>query len=353
VALDSLWRDLLDEAAPYLQNLIRVTTYFIRVSVLRRKELSRFSLPIQPLGELIDMCHTHEATSRHDKIFALFSMSSDDPGVTGLLPDYLIPWGILFRQLVVLLLGEEVSVKTWDDIEMAVIQGNGLILGKVSSGGKTDHKGRQHVVIIPKDASGHLGLERSWTLHLSAKSVQAGDLVCLLRGAPRPIIIRPCLDFFSVVLITAPLEGIGTENGQPHDLVLVWDWERLRGDMEYETVLQNRVPEHSEIIYLDKTTRLWNTSLILADAEEYGEAAERLKEVVDSYERKFGEKDPRTLACKDKLALLYKNMEQWGETKDQGDKKRDATIDIQSSGATTAQPKIMLFDMEDGAKDLT
>ncbi|RYP61914.1 hypothetical protein DL770_009681 [Monosporascus sp. CRB-9-2] len=323
VALDSRLPGLLGEAPSDLRGLIRSVTYLIRGAVFRRKKVSRstgrFSLRIRPLGELIDMYHTHKATKRHDKVFALLGMSSDDPGAAGILPNYKIPWREFLHQLIKFLLGGEVSVKTWAEAEMAVIESKGLVLGKVSSEGKTNSNNRQRVLITPKDASGHLGPKTPSTLHPSAKSIQAGDLVCLLLGASKPTIIRPCKDYFSVVVIAAPLEGITTEDGERHDLILVWDWKTLHRDLhdrEYETVLRSREAWHpGREGHLDKLSRLWNTALILKDAEEYKKAEVRLREVVEGYEREFGEEDLRTLSGKDKLALAYKNMKQWEEAK--------------------------------------
>lgn len=59
-----------------------------------------FSLRIRALGELIEIYCTREATGRHDKVFALLGMSSDDPVAAGLSPDYGIPWETLLERLV-------------------------------------------------------------------------------------------------------------------------------------------------------------------------------------------------------------------------------------------------------------
>ncbi len=50
------------------------------------------------------MYHTHEATKRHDKIFALLNMSSDDPTSAGIKPEYSLKWGSLMKNLVSFLL---------------------------------------------------------------------------------------------------------------------------------------------------------------------------------------------------------------------------------------------------------
>ncbi|RYO85518.1 hypothetical protein DL766_005733 [Monosporascus sp. MC13-8B] len=99
------------------QNQVRAATYLIKEAIFRPRRTAmssgRFSLGMRSLGELIDMYHTHEATERHDRIFALLGMASDDLNGSGILPNYEIPWELLFQRLVKFLLGGEVSVKTW------------------------------------------------------------------------------------------------------------------------------------------------------------------------------------------------------------------------------------------------
>ena len=77
------------------------------------------------------MYHTHKATKRHDKVYALLGMSSDDLSKAGLLPNYGLPWKELLQRLAKFLLYEKVSVETWGDKEMAVIKSKGCVLGKV------------------------------------------------------------------------------------------------------------------------------------------------------------------------------------------------------------------------------
>jgi hypothetical protein len=115
------------------------------------------------------------------------------------LPNYKISWEELFRQLVEFLLGGQVIVKTGTRSEMTVIEGKGYILGEVSAEGDPDRDDREQVVIRSKDASGRVGPEKKWALQASAKPIQVGDLVCLLQGAPKPVVIRPCKDHLSII----------------------------------------------------------------------------------------------------------------------------------------------------------
>jgi hypothetical protein len=60
----------------------------------------RHSLDICSLSELVDKYHTYKATERHDKIYALLGMSSDDLSVAGLQLKYNTPWKKLMLNLV-------------------------------------------------------------------------------------------------------------------------------------------------------------------------------------------------------------------------------------------------------------
>lgn len=67
-------------------------TYLIRGAIFRPNYVvsgpGRVSQDICLLGELIDMYYAHKATQRHDKVYALLGMSSDDASKANLLPDY-------------------------------------------------------------------------------------------------------------------------------------------------------------------------------------------------------------------------------------------------------------------------
>jgi tetratricopeptide (TPR) repeat protein len=325
-ALNSGSFDLLYEDSPSLRSLTRSATFLIRGAIFRRKKVSRssseFSLRIRPLGELIEMYHTRKAGIRHDKVFALLGMSDEEPklmAAAGLLPDYEIPWERLLEQLVRFILGGQVSVKTWAEMEMAVIKSKGHIIGKVSSEGDVDHEGRLHVAITAKDTSGHFGRVRKWTLQTSAKPIKVGDLVCLLHGASKSTIIRPCNDYFSIVMIAVPLLQLEQPiTSSPHNFLLVWDWaqEKLQNREEYEAFINRRVPAHlnREVGgHLDKITRLSDVVLILRDAEQYEKAEERLQGAVEGYERRLGKEDPCKITGMEEFALIHKKMKKFEE----------------------------------------
>jgi hypothetical protein len=150
-------------------------------------------------------------------------MSSDDSIIAGLLPNYEVPWDKLFKDLVKFLLYKQVYVKNWGDEERAVIKSKGCILGQVLS----VESGDKHKVNIRfKNIPEHLGYERErhalWTLQASVKDIREGDMVCLLQGAPKSMIVRPCKDYFTVIRIAAFPESKLMKSG---DI----EWSKLLG----------------------------------------------------------------------------------------------------------------------------
>jgi ankyrin repeat protein len=250
-----------------------------------------------------------------DKVFALLGMSSDTIP-TALLPDYEIPWETLLERLVQFLLGEQVSVKAWAHTEMAVVEGKGSVLGKVSSvRSNIAGNGGQDVDIIFNDLniskqSGYRGGKTArWTLQFSAKPIQAGDLICLLQGASKPTIMRSCKDYFAIVMIAAtPLEDtqaatrdlerptlLQSVKAFTRDFLLVWDWKNsptTSQDLERYTTSMG---QDNWVSDLDDSTRLWNVALILEDAKEHEIARQKFQEATKGYEKAVGEYYPYTL----------------------------------------------------------
>jgi ankyrin repeat protein len=315
------------EARPDLQGLIRSVTYLIREAIFRTGysmgSSGRSSLDICSLGELMDMYHTHEATKRHDKVYALLGMSSDDLSKVNLLPDYGVPWEELLQRLANFLLPEKISVETWRNREIAAFKSKGCVLGKIISV-QSNMAGddRQDVDVtfktIPGQPEERGEWSAHWTLPVSARPIREGDIICLLQGASKPMIIRLCNDHFAIIMIAAtPQEDIPTksrhvkwptltqsENIFTRDFLLVWDWEssleKHQDQERYETLIRtnNSASECSKTeseSYLDNATRTWNVALILGDSEENEEAGEKLKEAVNGYEVAFGEVDSNTL----------------------------------------------------------
>jgi hypothetical protein len=278
-------------ASPELQSVPSLT-YLIERAVLRPKyttnSLERFSLNTGDLAELLDMFHTRKATDIRDKVYALLGMSRDNPGKAGLLPNYKVSWTEVFQQVIEFVLGKGVSVETSNDSQRAVIKSKGCVLGRVSSVRSDDG---QSVTVTSKNTAWYSGRKLEWTLQASAKSIQEGDIVCLLRGASKPTIIRLCKDYFALIVIAAtPLNEsrtyrqpeLSTTIHFPRDFLLVWDWEELLGESQGQEEHKISIGLKN-YVSLEKPTRTWNVALILGDLEEYEKAEERLRESIKGY----------------------------------------------------------------------
>jgi hypothetical protein len=300
---------------------IRSVTYLMRGSIFRPKysfnTSGDVSLDIRPLGELIDMYHAQEATERHDKIFALLGMSSDNPTKAGLVPNYEISWDNLLAQTVKFILGENVLIKTWTHLQAAVISAKGYVIGSVTSVRSTEGTYRNDRQILNIKTKDNANL--SWTVQATAKPIQVGDICCHLLGAAKPMIVRSCTDYFSVTMTgfmppnyDEAQEQSREPNTSAHNFLLIWDWDtsiERASDGRYETWLSTQVPEYQHEKsenQPDKQSRLWNAVMIMSDAGSNNSLIiDTLQEIKDTYTKDLGETDPRTLTCISKLCLAY------------------------------------------------
>jgi ankyrin repeat protein len=257
--------------------------------------LERYSLEIRSLAELVDMFHTRKATDVRDKVYALLGMSSDYPNKAGLQPDYQVPWNKLFKDLVKFILGKDISVQTSDSTQRAVITSKGCVLGRLSLE-RSDNRQNINITFISKNVAWCLDEKMEWTLQVASKSIREQDIVCLLKGASKPTIIRMCKDHFAIVVIAvAPLKEsrgfqklLELSKSVTHfmrDFQLVWDWEQLLEES------QDRV-ESKNWMSFDEASRTWNVALILEDLEEYEKAEKRRREAIEGYEMAIREEHP-------------------------------------------------------------
>jgi ankyrin repeat protein len=296
-----------------LKESILQVAFLIRGAVFRSRYIprdqGRLSLDICSLGELVDMYHAHETTEPCDKVYALLGMCSDNPrllSAADLEPDYSLEWKILMQRLVKFLLGDQVSVETWNAKELAVIKSNGCVLGKVSkvdsnidSGGKI-----QSVEAVFGNTSGE-GRDKivRWTLRTSTKSIQDGDLICFFPGASQPTIARPRKDYFEIVMIAAvpPKQmrlgdwgivwpELSKSASFNRDFLLVWYWdislETFQDSYDIWTQTHNLQSKHSGTRSegpLNNMIRRWNAALTLGDLGEWEKAEEMLHGVTGDY----------------------------------------------------------------------
>ncbi|KAE8405527.1 heterokaryon incompatibility protein-domain-containing protein [Aspergillus pseudonomiae] len=213
--------------------------YLIKGALYRPKyELgSRGSISV---GELIGMYQNHNATKQHDKVYALLGLSAD-PITAALEPNYSIPWKEVFKQVVNHIF-PECSVDTWNDTETVVIKGKGLILGNINLVEESVSEfGKQNIEVLLNDTARWFGFnslwETNWKPQASAVPIQAGDIICLLKGASKPSIIRLCRDHFIVVI-----PAVTPQQKQDKESSAVISQERLSRSGLHDILLTWKIP---------------------------------------------------------------------------------------------------------------
>ncbi|XEV01544.1 hypothetical protein FSHL1_006831 [Fusarium sambucinum] len=285
---------------------VRSIEFLIRRSIFRPKYTQdasgRVALGNRPLGELMDMYHSHEATEPLDRVFALLGMSTDGLSAHELVPNYNTPWHVLFGRLINFILGPKVSVKTFVDRNVAVICGKGTVIGKVVSVSSNFlNRNPQATISYAKDFQ-TLGSTDTWTFHPAVESVACGDLLCWLDGARNPMVIRPLKTHSSVILVSN------------HDTN-----SRTTRDSRLQSWLGDKVLSFAEPCP-QKSVRegdlFRNVAQILAAADQYEDAAVLFDNASVSYSSLRGKDDLLMISCLEELARAREDLKQWAAAKD-------------------------------------
>ncbi|KNG90091.1 hypothetical protein ANOM_002111 [Aspergillus nomiae NRRL 13137] len=271
------------------------------------------------LGELIDGYHTHDATLRHDKIYALLGMSSDGLSVKGLLPNYELQWEELFERLMKYVLSAKVTVRIGQDKDTAVIQAKGWVLGIVHAVERDDWNRQKLSMYLTGDCVGKTkqkigNWETKLTVRDSAKDVRRGDILCILQDAADPIIIRHFQHYFEIILFRTNCPPSiwpkvfpsgykrDREDRYARNFYLVWSWKP--SSMDTDSLVSTRsgtIPGTDQM--------LWDANLILHDtADGYraarGVAIEYLAEMLKLFAKRLGHEHPKTQLAVYGLGLL-------------------------------------------------
>ncbi|KAH8727781.1 ankyrin repeat-containing domain protein [Phaeosphaeriaceae sp. PMI808] len=287
------------------------------------------------------MYHTHEATERHDKVYALLGMSSDDTGRVKLFPNYQEPWEDILQRLAKFVVGDKLSVEVWPNKEAVIFRGKGCILGTISTvdsdigwdKGQSLNVFWRNIFVQPENTR---ETSTRWTIQDSAKSIHKGDLICHLEGAARPTIIRLQQDFSAAIVIAAqpprsiPNMGRFLEWSEvpwstkacTREFTLVWDWDWDRSLERLSNLRQLKAWMHSTSWrpenerqelegHLGEAGRYWNHGLLLGDAKNYQAAEESFEKAMTSYEMALQETDWDSIEIKRiydaaKALLLFK-----------------------------------------------
>ncbi|ETS85591.1 hypothetical protein PFICI_03616 [Pestalotiopsis fici W106-1] len=194
-------RAILDDRPPYsLPGIIhRIEAGTLRLEPAVNSS-GEFTSQCHPLSDLLEVSRPHEALDCRDKVYALLGISSDAP--PGLVPDYNISWADLFSQIVRSMLFKDVEVTTREDFPLALIRGKVSWVGEVTRLQLSDVWHNQlEITVQPFPQTSNK--DREWTFHLpvTARPVMPGDIVCELRNAPHPLILRLHKDFCEIIWI--------------------------------------------------------------------------------------------------------------------------------------------------------
>lgn len=216
----------------------------------------------------MSMYHNLNATHRHDRVFALLGMATDDIGKARLLTDYSVPWDELFRRLLYSLCGAKIHIQTWPNNDKAEISGLGGVIGSVH-GILRYMDGRQRLQVKFNDSldqyENYQESWTEWTLEATVNDVRSGDIIYLLEESPKPMIIRRNEKLFDVVVL-AMRPPVSTYSGMfPRNLRLVWNWVPLADELTEEW------PDELAEIEIS-----WTAALILADSAEDDRALEMI-----------------------------------------------------------------------------
>ncbi|PYH32067.1 uncharacterized protein BO87DRAFT_417513 [Aspergillus neoniger CBS 115656] len=220
------------------QEMIGPIAFLIKRALVRPK-FEFGSQGTLTIGELVGMYCYHNATEKHDKIYALLGLSAEPP-TPALTPNYAFPWDHVFRQVINHIF-PECSVKTWPGSDIVIIRGLGWALGHICSVKHVSDFGQQKVKVYLNDTARLFGYESQWEAGWELQTFFAqvfspGDVVFLLQGASRPSIIRLCNDHLRIITpavtlcknrLRESLEGTGQEwhtPGGSHEALLVESW---------------------------------------------------------------------------------------------------------------------------------
>lgn len=296
----------LDNVEKLQQDPKFLVTNLMRDAVFRPRHVpwrtARLALDICPLGELIDMFHTHDATERVDKVYALLGMSNDDPLAAGLTVDYRISWSMLMQKLVSFIIGHQATVKTWHDKELALVRSRGCVLGVITRV-ELGLKGQLHVQAYVDNKLGQGGWQRAltkdWTVRTRAKAIQEGDFICLLEGAQVPSVLSLQDDFLIVTAISiVPPDSLvfdervmdwqwlakGVDFNR--NFLLFWDWgttsNGLQLSNEYRSLMKETF-DSDPASELQHAAWLWHTALIMNDAGYWRKSKDLIQKAASVY----------------------------------------------------------------------
>ncbi|KAI8943339.1 hypothetical protein NX059_001356 [Plenodomus lindquistii] len=245
-------------------------------------------LRIRPISALIDMFYQHEASKKHDKIYALLGMAFEDHAATGISPNYSLPRDAVLLSLMRLLLGNIAIIHTWAHQEVVHVYGSVAVLGHVA-GVDVNVDDQLAVVTMHTYTKKRGAADLYWNVPISAARICEGDILCWIDGAPSPSIIR-LLDT-SVPAMIIQISVTGNREDLPEPIIgplglcscnmsLVWGGQdpgsAPHASLGYDTLMTLDMHKSSRIFDIKPKSCVQISLLLWSLATRYEEAADDL-----------------------------------------------------------------------------
>ncbi|PYH97842.1 hypothetical protein BO71DRAFT_102572 [Aspergillus ellipticus CBS 707.79] len=211
--------------------------HLIRTAIFRHRHTFG-SRGVFSIGGLYGMYRFHKATVKHDMVYALLGLSSDDPNTPKLKPNYTLSWDQVFKQMASYISSGEFTVQSWVGTHTAVIDAKGLILGQIISAHEIPGYSEQSIDICFHDVAQSVGFnedEDSWEVQSSVIRIQEGDILCIFQGCSKPSIIRLHQNYFILIMVALMSKHDKSEGGlyaeseeehlmrNSHNFLLAWN----------------------------------------------------------------------------------------------------------------------------------
>lgn len=189
-----------------LRNRIRAFILLIQRSAFRESLKGQDQLHIDPLMDLIDRFHTHEATDTRDKIFALWGLSTESELTSILQPDYNKSWKSLLAELGLYVFGKDSELTPSESKQMLHVRSLCYYLGKVVTiynAEMWDMEQRLEIASLQVSKFLDHGGIYNLTLKMrsSAEKICEGDIICFLPHTRNLIFARPESHFLRIISI--------------------------------------------------------------------------------------------------------------------------------------------------------
>ncbi|PSN65258.1 HET-domain-containing protein [Corynespora cassiicola Philippines] len=161
------------------------------------------SLGILPLLQLVETFRAQKATDRRDKIYALLGLSTDASELK-IRANYLKPWEELLVNLLGPTLGVHATITMQREWNCVRVHANACIIGRIhsvsaASTGTASHDVRLDVARSIRGTTCHS--LASWVVRDIDIRIETGDILCLVKEARLPMLIRTQKDRLVVVAI--------------------------------------------------------------------------------------------------------------------------------------------------------